>query len=180
MSNRIINDIPFSFDDQFRMSELKRWHVINTVREQTLADHSFQVAMLVGQMMIWDYERMWSDSNILNTIVAAMYHDAHEVHMGDTPTCAKQHIAVDAVEYYVPPYWRAYLRITESHRDRAKYLIKLADSVEALVWLSQNSTGSHAEDVVRELRARVYGMLGADQVSSHLRNYLKQYLQVEP
>src|SRR6187399_410349 len=82
-------DVPL---DHPAMSNVKRWHVINTAREQTLGDHSFQVTAILDRAVV-QYALSgdpWEPRDIIGLLRAGLYHDAHEVWVGDRPTCAKQ------------------------------------------------------------------------------------------
>lgn len=157
--------IPFGLDEQFRMSEVRRWHVINTTREQSLADHSFQVAMLT-RLLIAEL-KSFTVGEAYHAMIMALTHDAPEVWMGDTPTCAKQ---------FSPPVEKTSVMLYRVNADAlspekqgmVEQIIKIADTMEALVWLSQNHTGTHSIKVLKELQARLSRLLMGGQTEGLL------------
>ena len=64
-----------------RAHAVKRYHTEHTIGHQTIADHSYGVAMLVLYLT--------DGSASANLIKAALYHDLPEQHTGDTPAPAK-------------------------------------------------------------------------------------------
>jgi hypothetical protein len=66
-----------------RLGAVKRWHIIDTTRVQTLAEHSAVVAMLAGEIA----RQLGHDP--LPYIHWGLYHDVAETVVGDVPTPAK-------------------------------------------------------------------------------------------
>lgn len=58
----------------------KRWHTHDTLRQQSVAEHSWGVALICSELM--------PDS--LNLMKAALYHDLAESKWGDTPYTTKR------------------------------------------------------------------------------------------
>ena len=74
---------------------VKRWHVQPTLRQQTVAEHSFGVMMLLRQVVDGN---VFSDESILNMLLAAMHHDLPELMTGDIPADVKRrHPELDAL-----------------------------------------------------------------------------------
>jgi 5'-deoxynucleotidase YfbR-like HD superfamily hydrolase len=57
--------------------DVTRWHTMPTLKEQTLADHSWGVAMLVARLYDGEYK--------ISVLMAALEHDLVEKHIGDMP-----------------------------------------------------------------------------------------------
>jgi 5'-deoxynucleotidase YfbR-like HD superfamily hydrolase len=169
--------VPFTMDEQFRMSEVKRWHVINTAREQTLADHSFQVALTLSHMVSWAISDgdLWTRDEAYWLLLAGLLHDAHEVWLGDRPTCAKQFSDRPSETPTVAVYEDT-LRGLGRKRSQGEQFLKIADTVEALVWLNQNGVGSHAATVVTEIRDRARALLESPGVPATVQKELIHYI----
>jgi len=75
-------------DDQIQFiiqgGEVKRFHAIKTIQEETVGHHSFQVAMLV--YLLLDKKDYHKHSDL---IVAALTHDLAEHIVGDVPSNTK-------------------------------------------------------------------------------------------
>jgi 5'-deoxynucleotidase len=69
--------------EQLRACHVKRWHIVQTSREQTLAEHSFAVAVIAGSLaaaMRWN--GLLQDSGKLKLLQWALAHDIIEVRTG--------------------------------------------------------------------------------------------------
>lgn len=135
-----------------RFSAVKRWHMIETRRIQTLAEHSAAVALLVYSVALRAPGQYFGDP--AQAGMAALVHDLPEVFIGDLPTHTKRRIAgVDPLEAEVTP--KEY-QIPVSHR--LKLLIKLCDLIEGIRFIRINgvdATANHAGDgLVEQFRAK--------------------------
>lgn len=71
-----------------RIHSVKRWHMIDTTRVQTLAEHSANVALLA--MMIANTSPMFLFDTAQAVAAAALVHDIPEAFTGDIPTHTKK------------------------------------------------------------------------------------------
>lgn len=130
-----------------RMSDVRRWHTVATVRDQTLADHSFRVAVIV----MWLVQRLgWGWEGLGDLFIEALFHDCHEPITGDMPAnrpaiLSTGHGWRGAVCPDVP---------FTGHRWTNSDLISLADKMEAYLWARENLTNSaHNHAVIAECRS---------------------------
>lgn len=74
-----------------RIQSVKRWHMIDTTRQQTLAEHSANVALLAMMIAI-----QCKGSGLFNEppliAAAALVHDIPESFTGDIPTHTKKYL----------------------------------------------------------------------------------------
>lgn len=75
----------YLYDQALKMrasGNVKRWHAIITLREQNVASHSYNVAILAYLI---------APAQLLSTqlLLACLLHDAHERSIGDIPSTAK-------------------------------------------------------------------------------------------
>lgn len=135
------------FYDFARACHVKRWHIIHTVREQTLAEHSFLVTIIALEL----FRKIvgCEDHVDINTLmVGAMFHDMPEIRTGDTPTPAKatiremggDEIFTKIDEALMPelPY------VGGQVPDRLKPFIKMADLIADAWWITENKAGIHS------------------------------------
>ena len=142
--------IMLKFSDRFRQQEVKRWHIVNTTRAQTLAEHAFNVWMIAHELVLAIRRRWDGPIGSLDPtfVLACLTHDEHEVRMGDRPTCAKQY---GDTQKYASTYHAA---LWETVPLWQRELIELADSIEAFWFIQEHGVGQYARDSKMELGKR--------------------------
>ncbi len=150
------------FSEFIRAAHVKRWHVVNTTREQNLAEHQYMVTLIaleLRQLLELDHEL----GDCSPFILAALFHDAAEIRYGDVPTPGKRFIeqwkpdlfdAIDAAVVPEIPY-TADSNSTRHFDQRFVDIIQLADRIEAAWWITENGAGRHAAAVANNARHRV-------------------------
>lgn len=142
--------------DLLRASHIKRWHIISTCQPQTLAEHNYNVATialaLYNEIVGGDLTTAPRDIALL--LAAALFHDATEARMGDIPTPGKHLIRTfsnpkifDQMDDYLmatvplvrPPATAVGTPLYD--------FIKMADYIDAAVWLNENKVGARAGEV---------------------------------
>jgi len=139
-----------TFHEFMRAGHIQRWHVVNTVKSQTVAEHAYLVTVIA--MELYTKEIGANDPAEFNQLMAAaLFHDAPEIRYGDIPTPGKRFIKErtgngffdDMDRELMPEIPYAGGRLTP----RCEPCIKLADSIEALNWISANKAGAQADMV---------------------------------
>lgn len=128
---------------------MKRWHLVNTTRVQSLAEHQFGVAILASEIA----QRMGLAPQIVaNVAAAALLHDADEVRTGDIPTPTKKriksHFGCDAFDVALGEFA---LPHTGGLPPAIHTIIKCADYLESLVFLAEHKVGRHADAVMDDI-----------------------------
>ena len=77
-----------NFYDLMRASHVKRWHIVNTSKEQNLAEHQWNVTVIGLRL----YELTEGREPPAGFIAALMFHDVAEIRYGDIPTPGKAFI----------------------------------------------------------------------------------------
>lgn len=107
-------DAPFGPLPELRAYLVPRWGIISMSRKQSVAEHSYNVAIIVGWLCA--VVRM-DDADTLMAVQHALMHDADEVYTGDIPSPSKNRsLAPNA---------------------GIKALIKLADHIDAYSFAKQ-------------------------------------------
>lgn len=122
-----------------RLTEVKRWGIVATAREQSVAEHSFRVQMLA--IAIYDYMENGTPHNAddRSAIVSyALMHDMHEIMSGDINTLFKR-----ATEAQYPDSYRATIGAMSKRREGPRDMLNHADAVERAV------KGSVVEAIVK-------------------------------
>lgn len=138
-------------NDILRASGVTRWHIVRTVRPQSLAEHTFDVVMIARAIAKGagydDYE----------IIKAALLHDLDEIITGDIPTPTKNRAMGNGWDLN-----KLYKDVTGRELDPDESLIiKIADRMADLYWLWVHALGPHAN--------RVYEIM-ADDFNQHVRS----------
>lgn len=112
------------------LSYVPRWVIVPMLRQQTVSDHSWRVAMIALRMAV--------DLNVADChyyAVAALLHDVHEAITGDIPSTNKGKPKFD--------------EMTD-----AELLVKVADYIETLTWAELWAHPGVRTDIVASVRGR--------------------------
>jgi|14_taG_2_1085336.scaffolds.fasta_scaffold13308_3 5'-deoxynucleotidase YfbR-like HD superfamily hydrolase len=130
--------------DILRAADVKRWHIVRVVKEQSLAEHSFNVCMVARAIA------KEAGINDVDITKAALAHDLDEVLLGDVPTNVKDRAREKGFEIN-----DLYEKVTgrtlcTNERD----ILRIADLLEAFWWITFNGLGEHAQLVKRDCAHR--------------------------
>ena len=127
--------------DILRAQNVKRWVIVNTSRGQSLAEHTFNVIAITRELCA-----------ILGipdarTMKYAFDHDLDEILTGDIPTPAKKRLGIEGGGYDG--------KSREMCSDVEIAIVKLADILEAILFIEENGVGQHASEVMSYLRVKL-------------------------
>jgi 5'-deoxynucleotidase len=145
---------PLTLYDFLRVGHVKRWHNVNTIRDQTVAEHSFMVTLIALELYRSTglMEKEGDAERLCRVALESIFHDMPEVVMGDMPTPAKRfmrdftgnaRIFADMEEALMPTLPFLGGRVDPS---LARF-VNMADKIEAAHWISENGAGKHAQIV---------------------------------
>ena len=72
-----------------RMKYISRWALMRNTRQESVHEHSFDVAMLAHALAELHNRRFGGKVDVGRCVLLAMYHDAPEIFTGDMPTPVK-------------------------------------------------------------------------------------------
>lgn len=126
-----------NIQDLLRAESVKRWTIVHTTKNQSLAEHTFNVTMIARaickKLRVDDY----------NVMKAAMAHDLDEIRTGDIPTPFKKAAKDQGVDLN-----DIYERVTDRQLGGLEQsIVKSADRLEALWFVTNFGSGRHAEIV---------------------------------
>ena len=148
----------FTLDEMMRTGHVKRWQIVRTAREQTIAEHMYRVWAITALIV----ENLNFPAKLKFTAQSwALVHDVPEVITGDIATPAKEamrkavpnddpihNIELSLSDTY-RQIWQDAKRYSYPGRPSAYEIVKLADIIEAACFLGCEGIGNHAT-VVRE------------------------------
>ena len=142
-----------------RMHAVKRWHMIDTTRTQTLAEHSANVAMLAFVIVNSPPGAYFGSAS--QAAIYGLMHDIPEAFTGDIPTHTKRWFApgvIDNIEAAVTPP----SMVTTEIPGNVKELIKLCDLADGIRFIWSHGvdvTADHArKGLEKQYWERVTGM----------------------
>ena len=146
--------------DLARSGHVTRWHSVRTSRDQTLAEHHYMVTRISNRLAKDILGPDLDDSGLLKIMEYASLHDTPELLMGDLPSPLKRHIEhisgennpIKAIENEIAP-WLTEMK-ESIRRTNPEYLliVKLADIMDALVFITDEGIGAHAKKVIQILQ----------------------------
>lgn len=177
--------------DLARSGHVSRWHSVRTSRDQTLAEHHYMVTRISNRLAKDILGSDLDDSGLLQIMEYASLHDTPELLMGDLPSPLKRHIEqisgennpITAIENEIAP-WLTEMKAS-IRRTNPEYLliVKLADIMDALVFITQEGIGAHAGKVVQILEKMLADKLDQAEKQfpqyswNHARDILSELLQ---
>lgn len=132
-----------------RMSFINRWALMRNVKNENLAEHSFQVAVVAHMLALIENKYCGKNIDVGNVAVVALYHDAAEIFTGDLPTPVKyfnddiakaykhlEHLAEDKLVDFMPKEFVDDFRPLISSKavdPEVKRIVKDADTICAII-----------------------------------------------
>lgn len=134
-----------------RFASIRRWHMLDLTRVQTLAEHSANVALLAYVITITGPDMFFGPAAVVAT--HALLHDVGEVFTGDMPTPTKKNFrqSMDELERSVTP--KFLIRNTEQH---VRLLIKVCDIADGIRFLLQHGGGAIHNHAISGLRSQLH------------------------
>lgn len=149
-------------NEWLRASYTKRWTIVNTIKPQSIAEHSFNVvgiALRLADTIGWSGR--FHHDEMLKLTTWALNHDIVEVYTGDIPTPFKR-----ALEKHGAKILAAEEEFMKEYGGMTRYaesspigmIVKFADILEAMWFLKDNGIGDHAKTVLSGLYDAMYDM----------------------
>lgn len=147
----------------YRMSVVKRWSVVETIRKQSVAEHSYNVAIMADRIA----RRLSDDLKLAHAAVLyALYHDKIESVTGDFPSYMKAHVNEHPMSLLVDGLDEEETNDGSAGDDpMVRFIVKCADYIDACVFLRMEiSLGNRSVSYhLRHLEARFRRFIEASQ-----------------
>ena len=153
-----------------RASYVNRWHIINVVKPQSVAEHTFNVCLISEYI-----DKLLDGESSVDTYRYALHHDIPEVVIGDIPTPAKTLLGLEKSSKMDAlceelDWW------STCRDDSIKRVVKLADYVDAITYLALNGVGKQAYDVREGIIRLAYNHIIESKFSDQEQKILKKWL----
>lgn len=147
--------LDFEVKDALRLYNVKRWGVVEMSKEQSVAEHSFNVSLLCIAILnqaetVWEHKSQISDLKA-DTLRWAALHDIPELLTGDIPTSFKRQLpAITAIEYKICPLYAG--EADHMSRSVAGTIVKIADKLEAIMYMDKFCIDDRKDALLAEMR----------------------------
>jgi hypothetical protein len=134
-----------------RLHAVKRWHMIDTTRQQTLAEHTANVALLAYYIAATAPEMYFGPSHVSACI--ALMHDLEETFTGDIMTHTKRRLTgIKELEQELLPKVFS-LQVAPCHGTPAAFMVKMCDLADGIRFIRLHGvdvTSRHAREGLEE------------------------------
>lgn len=154
-----------------RMHSVKRWHMIDTTRQQTLAEHSANVGLLAMMVARTAPINFFDPYTIVGAV--ALCHDIEEAFTGDIPTHTKRYLTgLDALEEEV-----RHRVFTVPCNVNTAMLVKICDLADGIRFIRLHGvdmTAAHAQEGLEDqLIAKMDSAAESLQWPKHLVDHVR-------
>lgn len=149
---------------KLRLMQVKRYPICHTNRDQSVAEHSFNVAIIAGHLTE-DFDRR------AEVVEYALHHDMEEVYTGDIPSSFKRHL----LEHV--PAARPFVTSPEPVDPQIKAIVKLADYIEAIYYLKEFGGSRQADKVLQDILCNFLNALQTSEAPPSAIIRAKELLQ---
>lgn len=119
--------------EALKLSHVPRWGIIDKFKEQSVADHSYRVAIIAMELGEWLEEKGVKQLDWVRLYKEALLHDLHEHRSGDIPSNFKAHLRE---RVGLSMYRRLFPSVFTDHAYESA-VVKIADLVESITWIER-------------------------------------------
>ncbi len=148
-----------NIQDIYRAHHVDRWQIVNVSRTQSLAEHSFNVAMIAREIAV----RIGLTSHLADITEWALIHDLPEIATGDIASPLKVYMrnlgdggdGVEKLESRISEEYRVTKRLVRE--SVVNDIVKLADLIDGIRYLElyANKSCIHARETLIGLRSKL-------------------------
>jgi 5'-deoxynucleotidase YfbR-like HD superfamily hydrolase len=150
-----LHDTPNFMPITRELDYIKRWQIVRTIRQQTVAAHSYYVSLYFIELC-----KVSGIALTPEAIAWVLEHDFEETHTGDIPTPAKENITFNNVK-----------RTNQYFMNKDEYKIfKMADLLDALFFLiEERLVGNKTVKMVEsEVEGKLLKMCGEGSLKEYI------------
>ena len=146
-----------------RMKYIERWALMRNAREETLSEHTLDVAMIAHALCVIGNKRFGKSLNADRAALIGLYHDASEIITGDMPTpvkyynddlrdaykeverAAEQRLLKQLPEDLQDVYGEIFKGDSSEEDNYMRRLVKAADKLSALIKCMEETGAGNGE-----------------------------------
>ena len=167
-----MNDKSF-FAIMLRQRYIRRWGLMRSTRDESLTEHTADVAMLAHALAVIGNEKFGKHRDADRAVTLALFHDVTEVYTGDLPTPVKystpelrenyrflEQGAADRLLSHLPSFLREDYRVLllpdreDAETAELMKLVKAADKLSALIKCIEERNAGNREFLGAEKSTR--------------------------
>lgn len=148
--------LDFTYPDVMRMMVVKRWGIVSMTRAQSVAEHSYNVAMMA--LNIYNNSRRLEVS-VEWMLTLALTHDLPEIHTGDIPMSLKTDDIKQAVKEYENAAYPKLSAFKQQSKEIELLVVKIADIMEAITYCRRYSDDPRSNEVIQGLHDAITNLL---------------------
>lgn len=133
-----------NINDLLLAQNIKRWTIVSTIHDQSLAEHSFNVCMIARCICTE------ADIDDTKVIKYALDHDLDEIKTGDIPSPAKARMGIKN-EYKG--------KSKDDCNNEELAIVKAADLLDALLFIKYNNHDRHGKQVQGYMEKKWYDFM---------------------
>ena len=139
--------------DMLALSNVPRWAIVDIRKEQSVADHSFRVAVIALELR----HRLNLVLPLDEMLLSALVHDAEESRSGDIPPEYKTLLTkIPTPADIFDPNRVLNLRVGIEVGDQIRRVVKLADLIEAVTFIKRHGAGdAHTSRIIEYLYSKI-------------------------
>ena len=150
--------LDFTYPDVMRMVVVKRWGIVSMTRTQSVAEHSYNVAMMA--LNIYNNSRNL-DVSVERILMLALTHDLPEIHTGDIPTPLKTDDIKQAVKEYENANYPKLSAFKQQSKEIELLVVKIADIMEAITYCRRYSDDPRSNEVIQGMHDAITDLLNS-------------------
>ncbi|MBR6793231.1 MAG: 5'-deoxynucleotidase [Clostridia bacterium] len=175
------------FSMLFRMKYIDRWALMRNSRNETLTEHTLEVAVLAHALATLGNVRLGKAYSADRAAVLGLFHDAHEILTGDMPTPVKyqnftietafkdvEKAANDTLVSMLPEdLQKIYEPLLQEEDAELKPLVKAADKLSALIkCMEERKTGNQEFRIAEQSTREALEKMQLQEVNIFLEEFL--------
>ncbi len=173
-----------------RMKYIDRWALMRSTRQETLSEHTLEVAMLSHALAVLGNTYLGKTHDASLCALIALYHDASEIITGDMPTPVKYknpHLSAAYKELeketekkllsMLPAEMRPHFApLLTPGNDDARKLVKAADKLSAYIkCIEEEKSGNREFSAAKETIKATLDTCGVEEVQLFFTHFMDGY-----
>lgn len=174
----------------FRQKYIRRWGLMRNMTEETLSEHSYDVAVLTHALCNIGNIVFNKSLDIGRAVCIALFHDVQEVYTGDMPTPAKYYnesmrenyatIEKNATEQLLsklPAEFRfSYKELLSPENDYICVIVKAADKLSAYIKCVEETKCNNREfNSAKETTYKALCKINCEELSYFIEHFLPAF-----